>query len=86
MLKWPWQKLFEAMPSRTPETPLLENTGLFLLKFYKQSGSEKKSIAIKIEKIRLVIIQRQEKHLENEQKGFSVKKLLLLRGILFNVA
>ena len=60
----------------------LENTCLFLLNFYKQSGSEKISITIKLDKISLKVIQHEAnqvrkytitlnkiKHLENEQKG-----------------
>ena len=53
---------------RLPErrkTHLLENIGLFLPRFYKQSGSEKILIAIKIDRISLGIIKHQEKQLEN---------------------
>ena len=38
---------FRPRPLERRKTPLLENTCLFLLKFYNKSGSEKISIAIK---------------------------------------
>ena len=63
--------------------PLLENTCLFLLNFYKRSGLEKISITMKIDKISLRVTEHQAKqvrkytislnkikHLENEQKRF----------------
>ena len=39
--------------------PLLENTFLFLFKFYKQPGSGKISITIKIDRINLRVIKHQ---------------------------
>ena len=41
------------------KTPLLEDTCLFLVNFYKQSGSEKMSITIKLDKISLKVIKHQ---------------------------
>ena len=46
-------------PLERRKRPLLENTWLFLLNFYKQSGSEKISISIKIDKISLRVIKHQ---------------------------
>ena len=67
--------------------PLLENICLFVLNFYTDSGSEKISIPINIDKISLKVTKHQVnkfrkciislnkiKHLENEQKRFPVKK------------
>ena len=46
-------------PSRTPKTPLLENTCLFPLISFKQSDAEKISFTINIDKISLGIIKHQ---------------------------
>ena len=62
-------------PLERRKTPLLENIGLYLLGFYKQSGSEYISIAIKKDKISLGIINHQEKTLE---ETFSRVKIVLI--------
>ena len=68
------ENFLRPRPLKRRKMPLFENTGLFLLGFYKQSGSEKISIAVKIDQIRLGTLKYQEKDLENEQKEFPVKK------------
>ena len=77
------ENFLRLRPLERWEMPVLENTCLFPLKIYKQSGSEKISIAIKIDKISLRIIKHQEKHLENEQKRFPVKKNCYYLGVYY---
>ena len=76
------EKFLRPHPLERRKTPLLENTCLFLLNFYKLSGSEKTSRTIKIEKLakhqanqvrKYIISLNKIKHLKNEQKRFPVK-------------
>ena len=72
------ENFFEA--TKTPGNAPFENLSLCPLGFYKQSGLEKISISIEIDKISLVVMKH-KKHIENEQKVFPVKKNFYYLGV-----
>ena len=76
------EKILRPCPLERRKMPFLENISLFLLIFHKQSGSEKISITIKMDKVSLRVIKHQTKqvrkyiisldkikHQETEQNG-----------------
>ena len=87
------EKILKPRPLERWKTPLLENTCLFLLNFYKQSCSEKMSVTIEIDKISFRVTKHQAnqvrkyiislhkiKHLKMNKKGSSQEELLQWRN------
>ena len=85
---------FRPHPLEHRKTPLLENICSFLLNFYKQSGSEKISNTIKIDRIssreiknqanqvkKYIISLNKMKHLEKKQKWFLVNENCYYIGV-----
>ena len=77
------EKLLKARPLERRKRPLLENTFLFLLNFYKQSGSENSLRVTKhqanqarkyIKSLnKLKLLMNKNKNIKNRQKRFPVK-------------
>ena len=68
---------FLASPARRRKTPLLESIWLFLLTFYKESGSEKISIAMKI------LMGDYKTSRKTRKNGFPVTKNCYYLGVYY---